>query len=164
MISAKSCGVAKLRTADPPRRQGPFVERFRSGIRAEALGDRRLRIRQTAGAGVGRGEHNPKIADRRRIVAGAFESFDGLRGVALKEKDETGNFPVDGREIGVEPQRRLDGRGCLGMIAGEQLDISQRYLRLGISGAERDGALGRGDRFLVAAIHDLHDAENGVRR
>ena len=82
----------------------------------------------------------------------------------MKEKDQTGNFPVDGGKIGIEPQRRLDGSGRLGMIAGEQLDISQRYLRLGISGAECDGPLGRGDGFLVAAIHDLHDAENCVGR
>ena len=82
----------------------------------------------------------------------------------MKEKDETGNFPVDGGEIGIELQRRLDGSGRLGMIAGEQLDVSQRYLRLGISGAECDGPLGRGDRFLVTAIHDLHDAENGIGR
>ena len=123
-----------------------------------------MRIRQTAGAGIGRCERNPKIADRRRIVAGAFESLDGFRVVALKEKDETGNFPVDGGEIGIELQRRLDGSGRLGMIAGEQLDVSEGYLRLSISGADCDGPLRRGDRFLVAAIHDLHDAENGIGR
>ena len=91
-------------------------------------------------------------------------ALDGFRVVALKKKDETSDFPVDGGEIGVEPERRLDGSGRLGMIAGEQLDVSQGYLRLGIAGAECDGPLGRGDRFLVTAIHDLHDAENGVGR
>src|SRR4051812_4267550 len=50
------------------------------------------------------------------------------------------------------------------MIASEQLHVSQGYLRLGIAGAKCYGSLNRSDGFLVAAIHDLHDAKNRVRR
>ena len=133
-------------------------------METKSVRDRGFRVRQTAGPGIRGSERDPETADVRRIVAGAFERLDRLLGVALKEKDETGDFPVDGGKVGIEPERRLDGGGRLGMIAGEQLDVSQGYLCLGVSGAERDGSLGRGDRFLVAAIHDLHDAKDGIGR
>ena len=132
------------------------------GGKSKALGDRRSRIRQAAGAGVGRGERNEKSRRPPAHRRGCVRALRSPVVVALKEKDETGDLPVDWRKIGVEPQRRLDGGGSLGMIAGEQLDVAERDMRLGISGAECDGALGRGDRLLVAAIDDLHDGENGI--
>jgi hypothetical protein len=81
-------------------------------------------IRQAVGACVGHSEYYPEFADRRCIVASAFEGFDGVGGVAFQEKNEAGDFPVDGRSIGVEPQCLFDGRTRLGVITCEQLNVA----------------------------------------
>ena len=61
-------------------------------------------------------------------------------------------------QIGIELQCRLDGIGRLGVIASEQLHVSEGYMSPSVSRADCDGPFRRGDSFIVMAIDDLHDA------
>ncbi len=121
-----------------------------------------LRVIQKAGASIGRREQNSKAARCRSIGASAFKRLNGFPGVPLQKKDKADNFPIYRRQIGIEFQGRLNCHSRFGMIAGEQLNVSHRNLGFRVSGAECDSLFSRGDCIFVAAINDLHHAENGI--
>src|SRR5215204_882087 len=110
-----------MRMSDLPASHG--VQVAGPCYEAEPIGDCGFRIRQTAAVDIRRSERKPKVANCGRIVACAFESLDRFRDIPLEKKSQPGSFPVDGGEVGVEPERRLERGGCVGMIAGVQLNV-----------------------------------------
>src|SRR5947209_1891493 len=81
--------------------------------------------------------------------ASAFQGRDRPIIFAVEEEDEPRHFPIGGREVRVELQRCVDCSRGFGKLAGDQVDVAKRDMRLDIPRPQRNGAPGRCDRLLV---------------